>query len=101
MEDDNAYVMRLAKDGNKIGDGPFSIKSGGNFELVVDNVPNYIAVMWQSAQNTSTYLLLQISHRGGEQVKSLKCFICAAPFNTMLTLIKHYDEAKCKRDKSK
>lgn len=99
VEDHDVYILRLAKDGEKIEKGPFSVKKGSNFELVVDPVPNYLAVIWKCAQNDSTYLLLQISHRGGQRIKSLKCFICGAAFVTLLKLVKHYDDSKCRHDK--
>lgn len=101
VEDHDAFVMRLKSDGEKIGKGPFSVKKGSNFELVVDRVPNYLAVIWKSAQDDSVYLLLQISHRGGERIRSLQCFICGAAFMTLLRLIKHYDNSKCRHDKCK
>lgn len=101
VEDHDAYVLRLAKDGSKIGKGPFSVKKGSNFKLVADKVPNYLAAIWESAQNGSIYLLVQISHRGGQRVKNLKCFICGAAFMTLLKLVRHYDESKCRHDNCK
>lgn len=71
----------------------FTIRNAPNFELTVDD--NFLAVIWQSAQDETVYILLRISHRGKYPTKSLTCVICDAKFVTLLKLVKHYDDRAC------
>lgn len=92
--DNSSFIMQLNSNGVAVAaKQTFSIRSTPKFELTVDE--NYLAVIWQSAQEDSVYILLRISHRGKFPSKSLKCAICAAKFVTLLKLVKHYDDRAC------